>query len=245
MKSTKTWHVPALVVLAIALSSPVWAGEAASAPDADITARSVVSMGNKARLQRVFAKAQRGEKVTVGVLGGSITQGALASSEDNRYGNRIAQWWRDTFPNAEIAFVNAGIGATGSDSGAHRVREHLLSKQPDFVVVEYAVNDPNVPAVAETLEGVVRQILNARNHPAVMLLFMMNEAGANSQEQHAPIGAHYELPMVSFRDALWPEIQAKRMAWSDVEADGVHPNDRGHEYAARFVTHVLQQTLET
>jgi hypothetical protein len=33
------------------------------------------------------------------------------------------------------------------------------------------------------------------------------------------------------------------MKWEDVEADIVHPNDLGHEYAAKFVTSVLQQVL--
>ena len=47
--------------------------------------------------------------------------------------------------------------------------------------------------------------------------------------------------MVSFRDALWPEIQAGRLKWSDVEADIVHPNDRGHAYAAQFVTRLLER----
>jgi len=78
---------------------------------------------------------------------------------------------------------------------------------------------------AETLEGLVRQVLKRPNHPAVVLLFMMNRQGANAQEWHGKIGRHYGLPMVSFRDALWPEIQAGSMKWEDVEADMVHPND--------------------
>ncbi len=214
------------------------------ADDAAILEHAVVSLGDTARVQAALAKARRGEDVTIGVLGGSITQGASASKEENRYGNLVAQWWRETFPKARIEFVNAGIGATGSDIGTHRVGKHLLARHPDFVVVEYAVNDPNTPAAAETLEGVLRQILKQPNHPAVLLMFMMNNAGANAQEQHAPIGAHYGLPMLSFRDALWPEIQAGRLKWEDVEADIVHPNDRGHAYAARFVTNVLQQILK-
>jgi hypothetical protein len=51
------------------------------------------------------------------------------------------------------------------------------------------------------------------------------------------------LPMVSFRDALWPEIKEGRMKWNDIEADEVHPNDLGHEYCARFITQVLNQAL--
>ena len=34
----------------------------------------------------------------------------------------------------------------------------------------------------------------------------MNNAGGNAQEWHGKVGEHYGLPMVSFRDALWPEV---------------------------------------
>src|SRR5437763_821651 len=61
------------------------------------------------RLDRVFAKAARGEKVVVGVIGGSITQGAKATKPEHRYANVIAQWWRDRYPQAEVLLVNAGI----------------------------------------------------------------------------------------------------------------------------------------
>ena len=205
--------------------------------------RSLVSIGNVARVQRVLAKARRGEAVTVGVIGGSITQGAGASQPENRYGNRVAAWWRQTFPKAKVQFVNAGIGATGSDYGALRAKRDLLSHHPEFVVVEYAVNDPNSQAAAETLEGLVRQILSETNQPAVLLLFTMNHDGGNAQEWHGKVGRHYYLPMVSFRDALWPEIKEGRMKWEDVEADVVHPNDRGHEYCARFIAHLLERVL--
>ncbi|HEY1173798.1 MAG TPA: SGNH/GDSL hydrolase family protein [Verrucomicrobiae bacterium] len=198
--------------------------------------RSLVSAGDTARLQRVLVKAREGKPIVVGVIGGSITQGAKASKPELKYGALVAQWWRTNFPNSKVEFVNAGIGATGSNYGALRVGRDLLAKNPDFIVVEYAVNDGNVKESAETLEGLVRQILKAPNQPAVVMLFTMNKSGGNAQEWHSKVGAHYGIPMVSFRDALWPEIQAGKLKWEDVEADEVHPNDRGHAYAAEFVT---------
>ena len=63
----------------------------------------------------------------------------------------------DQFPKATVKFVNAGIGATGSNYGALRAERDLLSHQPDFVVVEYAVNDGNAAAFAATLEGLLRR----------------------------------------------------------------------------------------
>jgi lysophospholipase L1-like esterase len=215
----------------------------AAVADSEILKRGLVSLGDTARVQRVLAKARRGEKVVVSVIGGSITQGASASAEDRRYGNVMAAWWRATFPKAEIAFVNAGIGATGSDIGAHRARTHLLCHKPDFVVIEYAVNDGGIAIAAETLEGLVRQILKQPNQPAVMLLFTMTKTGDNVQDRHIPIGGHYGLPMVSFRDALWPEVKADRIKWTDIEADEVHPNDRGHRYCADLISMALGRVL--
>ena len=181
--------------------------------------------------------------VTVGVIGGSITQGASATRPDNRYGNRVAAWWREKFPKAEIKFINAGIGATGSDYGALRAARDLLSQRPDFVITEYAVNDGNTQTAAETLEGLIRQVLKQTNQPALALLFTMNEHGANAQEWHGKVGARYGLPMISYRDALWPEIRAGRMTWRDISPDAVHPNDRGHGYCAQFINHLLNGVL--
>lgn len=201
--------------------------------------QSLVSTGDLSRVWRVMAKAQRGDAITVAVIGGSITAGAKATKPEKRYGNRVADWWRQAFPQAKVTFVNAGIGATGSNFGALRAQRDLLSHHPDFVVVEYGVNDANTRAAAESLEGLVRQILKQPGQPAVVQLFMMHTGGGNAQEWHSKVGAHYGLPIVSYRDALWPEIQAKRLAWETVMADEVHPNDLGHTCAANFVDHLL------
>jgi lysophospholipase L1-like esterase len=210
-----------------------------------IAERAVVSAGNTERLQRVLLKAQRGEKVVLGFLGGSITQGAWATTPEHRWVNHVADWWRQTFPQAQFELVNAGIGATGSDIGAFRVQRDLLSHQPDFVMVDFAVNDLDKHACLETMEGVTRRILSAPNQPALLYMFLMNNEGGNLQDWHAMIGRHYGLPMLSFRDAYWPEIQSGRMAWHEIIKDEVHPNDHGHEVCAGLVTHYLNEVRRT
>ncbi|MCP4643923.1 MAG: SGNH/GDSL hydrolase family protein, partial [bacterium] len=207
----------------------------------------LVDTGNTARLQQVLVKARSGEPVTLGVLGGSITGGAGASTWMHSYGPLITEWWENTFPQSRITLVGAGIGGTGSMYGAVRAHEHLLPKQPDFVITEFAVNDDNSRIRQETLEGLTRQILNQSNQPANLLLFMMrNRDGkaGNAQEAQEAIGRHYNLPMLSFRDAVGPEIESGRYRWSDVLADEVHPNDNGHAIGAGLVIQFLQDTLD-
>ena len=213
----------------------------ASTP-ADIVARSQLSGGDPTRLRRVFDKATRGLPVTIGVFGGSITTGSLASNPaENGYAGRLAAWWRNRFPKCELKLVNAGVAGTGSLYGAMRIEQDLLVHRPDLVIVEFAVNDTWVDQ--PPYEGVVRRILAASGAPAVMLLFMMLQGGKGEQAWQQKIGAHYALPMVSYRDALWPEIEAGRVPWSEYMVDIAHPNDAGHAAAASFLTTALERAM--
>ncbi len=211
----------------------------AEAPWSDLGARAALAAGDPWRLRRAFAKARRSERVTLGVIGGSITVGAFASTPQHSYAAQVLAWWRRRFPHCDARLINAGIGGTGSLYGAFRVQRDLLEAEPDVVIVEFAVNDAWIDGAA--FEGLVRQILACPSAPAVVLLFMMWQGGGNDQEMQAKVGAHYHLPMVSFRDALWPEITAGRVRWQDDIVDTVHPNDAGHAIAARLVTSQLEK----
>jgi hypothetical protein len=76
----------------------------------------------------------------------------------------------------------------------------------------------------------------------VLLLFMLFQNGGGDQKMQSEDGAHYNLPMVSVRDALWPEITAGHIRWQDYFVDNVHPNDAGHAFTARCVTALLERT---
>ncbi len=203
-----------------------------------------ITEGDPDRLNAVFAKASKGRKLVIGAIGGSITQGAACRNPDKRYTSVVLDWWEKTFPQAEFELVNAGIGATGSDYGSMRVKRDLLSKSPDFVMMDYAVNDPNTKECAETYEGVVRQILNEPQSPSLLLLFMMNKDGINSQQWESKVGAHYGLPMVSYRDALWPEMQTGWLSWEQISADQVHPNETGHTLAGELICQALEKAYK-
>lgn len=194
----------------------------------DMIRRAVVNPGNTARLADAMKRAQAGEKITIGTIGGSITQGTAASTTDERYANRALQWWAKAFPKAQLDFVNAGIGATDSYIGVHRVDADLLSKKPDVVIVEFSVNDTDAALNLQTYDSLVRKILQAENHPAVILLFTTQEDGTSLQDTHMQIGSAYNLPMISYKNAVLPEIEAGKFTWKDISPDNIHPNSVGH-----------------
>lgn len=210
-----------------------------------IKQRGLVSQGDAARIQAVFAKARRGEPICVAAIGGSITAGGQNTKDPNRrYVQQLAKWFETTFPGLKVRFVNAGIGATNSGYGALRVQRDVIAHQPDLVIVEYAVNDFAGGVMEESYEGLLRQLLNSSTNRAVIELFFMHKDGKNAQDGQVALGRHYGLPMISFRDAVWPELQAGTIKWETIYDDVVHPNDAGHDIASELLRSYLNASLD-
>ncbi len=205
--------------------------------------RALVVGGDAGIFGRLRQRLQAGESVTVGGLGGSITQGAGASRVEHRYLERVAAWLRQKWEGSEVRVLNAGIGATSSIYGCLRAEQDLLSGDPDLVILDYGVNDGSELSMARTYEGCVRQMLDRDDPPAVVSVFFMHHDGRNAESTHAEIARHYGIPVVSYREAFWPEIEADRLVWEEISHDDVHPNDRGHRAAADFIAYVIDSML--
>ena len=119
--------------------------------------------------------------------------------------------------------------------GAFRAQREMLCEEPDIITVEFAVNDTTSPDVVPGYEALVRQCVASAKKPLVILLFTMRRDGMNLQDRHIPVGRHYGLPMLSYRDALYPEIAAGKLAWETISPDEVHPNDLGHAFLAAML----------
>lgn len=206
--------------------------------------RSVLNEGAAAGTAKAMKKAQNGEAVTVGVIGGSITQGSKASSSESCYAGLLKKWWQANFPDSELTFINAGKGDTTSLMGVFRAQEDLLRYEPDFVTVEFSVNDPDESIYQSSYEGLVRRILNSSKKPGVLMIEMMNGDGVNRDSAHTPVAKHYNLPIISYKEALWPTGGEKLFDWGELSPDTIHPNDFGHSIVARLVTRYLDEVRE-
>lgn len=203
----------------------------------------VVRDGDTARLERVFAKGLRGEPLTIAVIGGSITSGARASRGELQWGYVLADWFRHVFPKSRVTYLNAGIGATGSDYACYRVEKDVCEKGADVVGVEFAVNDDDSDISTEYNEGLVRHLLQSKKQPFVFQLSMILRSYHNRQNRHVPVSAHYDIPHFSCRDALSPLFKAGKVVHTDFAKDELHPDDIGHPYAAALVTRYLNGKL--
>ena len=196
---------------------------------------------NRFRLGRFFERAEEGSCLTIAFLGGSITQGSLATKAKNTYAARVFHWYEETFPDSVFSYINRGVGGTDSFFGTARAAGDVLSAWPDMVFVDFSVNDPADDHHRETYEGLLRCILKGPSCPAVAALGNARyDDGTTAEDIHRPLCEYYGIPYVSVKDRILPLIQSGAYRRQDLSPDGLHPNDTGHRLIADAVTEVLQ-----
>lgn len=220
----------------------------------DMVEKSLLNKGNNKRLKTAIEKAKRGESVTIAYIGGSITQGAGAEPLHlNCYAYQSYILFKQKFAPKEqdsIRLIKAGVGGTPSELGVVRYERDVLrdgTAEPDIVIVEFAVNDADDETKGKCYESLVLKALGAANKPAVILLFSVFENDWNLQDRLAPVGMHYDLPMVSVKDAVieqfeWSEDQGKVISKEQFFFDIYHPTNAGHKIMADCLTWLFDVT---
>ncbi len=204
----------------------------------------IANRGNLRRLKDVMRRAEAGEDISVGFIGGSITMGCLASRPELCYAYRVYEWWRKTFPKAEVSYINAGIGATTSQFAAARVEADLLTYHPDVVFVEFSVNDDACDFFMETYESLIRKIYTFDQKTAIICINSVRyDDGGNAEVWHAQIARYYELPQISMQSSIYPKVAAGRIAAEAITSDYLHPNDNGHELVAGVINAFLEEVF--
>lgn len=201
-----------------------------------------VKRGNLYRMKELMRRARQGDRMTLAFLGGSITQGSVSSQYTNCYAYLVYDWFVRRFPRTAFTYVNAGVGGTTSQFGVSRVEEDVLSFKPDFVVIEFSVNDDNTDFFQETYEGLVRKVYGNQFAPAVLLVHnVFYDSGVSAEEKHREIGAHYQLPSVSMKPTVYAQVASGAIQNREITPDDLHPNSEGHALVAEVITNCLDR----
>ncbi len=202
-------------------------------------------------LPNFFLKAQTtGAELKIGYLGGSITA-------QNGWRVQTLAHFKKAYPQSTFAEINAAIGGTGSDLGVFRVQQDVLSKGPDLLFVEFAVNDGGADPqrIIRCMEGIVRQTWKANPKTDICFVYTVTEAlsgpmlegklprSASAMEKVADF---YGIPSVTLGmevaklakagKLVWraplPKTEAEKAALGDkfvFAPDSVHPHEStGH-----------------
>ena len=210
----------------------------------NMIARSVYYEGDtarlKAKLAQVFDESYTGQ-TNVFFLGDSISDGS-GSSGGSSFRKLVTKWFTDNAKSTTVC-QNASIGATDSYLAVHRVDKDVLSKNPDVIFIEF-INDLDNDFYKATMESLIRKCLAAPTNPAVVLIEMVLEDGGNCQACHAASAKAYGVPVLSYRDAVMPEVEAGNFRFRQISGDGTHPNYVGHAWTAEIITHFLEQVKD-
>ena len=236
-----------LLFSALALCAAVL-GHAADKDYPLVDAQEVRARGG---LPNFFLKAQTtGAELKIGYLGGSITA-------QKGWRVQTLAHFQKAYPQSTFAEINAAIGGTGSDLGVFRVQQDVLSKGPDLLFVEFAVNDGGTDPqrIIRCMEGIVRQTWKANPKTDICFVYTLTESlspamlegklqrSASAMEK---VADHYGIPTITLGmevaklakagKLVWkaplPQTDADKAALGDkfvFARDGVHPHEStGH-----------------
>ncbi len=176
---------------------------AAFAAPGDVTVKESTPYTVRGGLPNFYAKLNQGKEVKIVYFGGSIT-------EQNGWRVQSAAELQKQFPKAKISSVNAAIGGTGSNLGAFRLQQDALSKRPDLLFVEFAVNDDGAKpeSIRKSMEGIVRQTWRKLPDCDICFVYTITNATLNrdfkdgklpqSASIMEDIAAYYNIPSVNF-----------------------------------------------
>jgi acyl-CoA thioesterase I len=175
-------------------------------------------------------------------LGDSLTEGYGIAVEDAYPALVEHALKKDGF---SVTVVNAGVSGSTTSSGPSRLRWHLKAK-PDIVVVALGANDGlrGLP-VTEIRKNLITTIELAKDQKLKILLAGMKmppnygaQYSKNFEAIFPELAKKYAIPLVPF---LLDQIAGE----PDLNlADGIHPNEKGHQLMAKTMTQALKPLLQ-
>ncbi|MDE6196459.1 MAG: SGNH/GDSL hydrolase family protein, partial [Muribaculaceae bacterium] len=204
-------------------------------------------------MPHVTGLLKAGKPVTVAFLGGSITQGGFC------YRLQLAKWLESRYPGVRFTWINAGVSGTGTDLGAFRVEEQVLSGNPDLVFIEFSANGAYTPA----MEGIIRKIHAHNPDTDICLLYSATEPHMRKYQKgetadvikgQEALAEHYGLPSVHMArraadleaggKLIWKGSKDAAEGTTVFSTDGLHPAKAGGNLYAMAVARSLEKIAQ-
>lgn len=178
---------------------------------------------------------EQGSPVTIAGLGDSLTQGWMVKKG---FFDRFCDRLSEKFPHAKVHRINAGIPGDTAAGGLYRL-DSLIAQSPDWVVVQFALNDCysgiDVSEFEQNIESIAKKLLEKEIHPILatscpVLDSSFLEAAVLFYSAIAEVGDRFTIPVARL-DEYWTKNQPARKE-ALYQWDGVHPTDEGHALMA-------------
>ncbi len=185
-------------------------------------------------LSNTYCKLKNDKELTVAYLGGSITYGQGASTYSKNWVARTTSYLKETFPDAEVTEINAGVSNTGSNYGIFRFDDDILALgTPDLLFIEYTANDWGrfgEENISRQNESIIRRMY--MENPKCDIVFLYTSLGESSSARKASqkLCDYYGLMDIDVGTATREKYTNELGGdYSSLTADKLHPTDLGYE----------------
>lgn len=188
--------------------------------------------------------------ITVGYIGGSVTEG-------KKYSDRFTDYLKNKYPNNNITEINAGVGGTTSFLGVYRSERDLFCHKPDIVIIEFCINDSSSGKVEDfdfsiygrTTEGLIRKAI--KTNPNVLIADFGITSTALEDEYfkkgimpeshlvHKKVSDYYSVPFINAGEKMHKLAENDENGISSFWTDGCHPNEKGGEAYCNILVEAL------
>ncbi|HAG14670.1 MAG TPA: hypothetical protein DCG49_12540 [Ruminococcus sp.] len=203
---------------------------------AEIAANAFCSAGSGIPTGKLFSK----KTLTIGFMGGSVTQGYIALHvQPYAYPQMLADDLQQQGCAVQtVLCAEAGMNCVSANL---LTDERILASHPDLVFLEFAINETTLKPSVIAFESLLRKLLTAPDPPLVCLFILRSTNGYSCEGFMTEIAEHYHLPYTILRKGLDPVLKRGDLQWQDYADEESHPNADGHRLLADCLMYLVRQ----
>lgn len=211
---------------------------------------STKAVSQKRTLNNTAYKLNNNKKLNVLYYGGSVTAG-VGGTAGNSWASRTEKWLKSTYPRAQINCTNKAVSGSCVYFGNFRADLDVIPYAPDLMFIEFAVNDSYEDLYyaqsAYYLEMLIKRV-NTKFPQTDIIILLITDKGKVGEKfennaAHKAVAEHYGIPCIDLGAELAKLVNSGAGKWEDYLSDYVHPNDKGYEMYANFITEKLKTML--
>jgi len=193
-------------------------------------------------LDKTIAKLQTTSDVTIVALGDSLTSGWMVA---RGYMEFLRDMLMVRYPKAAIRLVNSGIPGDTAPGGLYRLQQDVVSYSPDFVLVQFALNDAfcgcSLGDYRRAIEAIVERV---RQESSAEVMLLTSTLPADMEELSTVNSFYAELKKIAQEkscacacvDERWRDAIEGGMLHDElVLHDRVHPSEAGYRLMAEAI----------
>lgn len=199
------------------------------------------------------ALADKTENITVGYIGGEVTNGEyLTDKEKYSWRAKTTEWLKEYFDECNVTEINASKSYTDSVLALYRAENDLLKYNPDIVFIEFAPNDENNDNAAESIEALIRKI---KAHNSDTVIVAVNTASQNMlkeyinlqtpsvMEKYSRVFDYYNILSINAGKTLAEKVGSEDKIKNYIPHDSI-ANSSAQSIYADTVTGMLKNALD-